>query len=117
MNKINPIEDSKNVFQIETNYNNQINNNIVINNQINCSNIYGSASNSAIKSEYNNNINNINNINLFQSPKNIYNNDNQDKNLPEKNQNEETALKIVSKYFIIILIYKLDRRRIIQSAK
>ena len=51
-------------------------------------------------------MNNINNINLFQNPNIIYNNnDNQEKNLSEKNPNEETALKIVRKYFILLLIY------------
>ena len=92
MNKNIKLDDTKNILQIDTSTNNQINNNLNINSQLNQSN---QNRNSSIKSSHNIN---INNINLLQSPKNIYKNINfEEKNLSEQNQSKDNDKKIVSK--------------------
>ena len=92
MNKNIKLDDTKNIIQIDTSTNNQINNNLNINSQLNQSN---QNRNSSIKSSQNIN---INNINLLQSPKNIYKNINfEEKNLSEQNQSKDNDKKIVSK--------------------
>ena len=92
MNKNIKLDDTKNIIQIDTSTNNQINNNLNINSQLNQSN---QNRNSSIKSSQNIN---INNINLLQSPKNIYKNFNfEEKNLSEQNQSKDNDKKIVSK--------------------
>ena len=92
MNKNIKLDDTKNILQIDTSTNNQINNNLNINSQLNQSN---QNRNSSIKSSQNIN---INNINLLQSPKNIYKNINfEEKNLSEQNQSKDNDKKIVSK--------------------
>ena len=92
MNKNIKLDDTKNILQIDTSTNNQINNNLNINSQLNQSN---QNRNSSIKSSQNIN---INNINLLQSPKNIYKNINfEEKNLSEQNQIKDNDKKIVSK--------------------
>ena len=96
MNKNIKLDDTKNILQIDTSTNNQINNNLNINSQLNQSN---QNRNSSIKSSQNIN---INNINLLQSPKNIYKNINfEEKNLSEQNQSKDNDKKIVSKLKII----------------
>ena len=92
MNKNIKLDDTKNIIQIDTSTNNQINNNLNINSQLNQSN---QNRNTSIKSSQNIN---INNINLLQSPKNIYKNINfEEKNLSEQNQIKDNDKKIVSK--------------------
>ena len=92
MNKNIKLDDTKNIIQIDTSTNNQINNNLNINSQLNQSN---QNRNSSIKSSQNIN---INNINLLQSPKNIYKNINfEERNLSEQNQSKDNDKKIVSK--------------------
>ena len=92
MNKNIKLDDTKNIIQMDTSTNNQINNNLNINSQLNQSN---QNRNSSIKSSQNIN---INNINLLQSPKNIYKNINfEEKNLSEQNQSKDNDKKIVSK--------------------
>ena len=92
MNKNIKLDDTKNILQIDTSTNNQINNNLNINSQLNQSN---QNRNSSIKSSQNIN---INNINLIQSPKNIYKNINfEEKKLSEQNQSKDNDKKIVSK--------------------
>ena len=92
MNKNIKLDDTKNIIQIDTSTNNQINNNLNINSQLNQSN---QNRNSSIKSSQNIN---INNINLLQSPKNIYKNINfEEKNISEQNQSKDNDKKIVSK--------------------
>ena len=92
MNKNIKLDDTKNIIQVDTSTNNQINNNLNINSQLNQSN---QNRNSSIKSSQNIN---INNINLLQSPKNIYKNINfEEKNLSEQNQSKDNDKKIVSK--------------------
>ena len=91
MNKNIKLDDTKNIIQIDTSTNNQINNNLNINSQLNQSN---QNRNSSIKSSQNIN---INNINLLQSPKNIYKNINfEEKNISEQNQSKDNDKKIVS---------------------
>ena len=99
------LDDTKNILQIETSFNSRINSNIIINSQINQTNIYNSIKNSTIKSDRN-----TNNLNLFQIPKNIYKNYNFEEKSQEKIQIEESQGKIVRNnyYFIyLIFIYKL----------
>ena len=92
MNKNIKLDDTKNIIQMDTSTNNQINNNLNINSQLNQSN---QNRNTSIKSSQNIN---INNINLLQSPKNIYKNINfEEKNLSEQNQSKDNDKKIVSK--------------------
>ena len=92
MNKNIKLDDTKNIIQMDTSTNNQINNNLNINSQLNQSN---QNRNSSIKSSQNIN---INNINLLQSPKNIYKNiKKKKKNLSEQNQIKDNDKKIVSK--------------------
>ena len=92
MNKNIKLDDTKNIIQMDTSTNNQINNNLNINSQLNQSN---QNRNSSIKSSQNIN---INNINLLQSPKNIYKNINfEEKNISEQNQSKDNDKKIVSK--------------------
>jgi hypothetical protein len=92
VNKNIKLDDTKNIIQMDTSTNNQINNNLNINSQLNQSN---QNRNTSIKSSQNIN---INNINLLQSPKNIYKNINfEEKNLSEQNQSKDNDKKIVSK--------------------
>ena len=93
---------TKNILQIESSYQNQTNNNIIVNSQISQTNIL-SVRNSTIKSNCN-----LNNLNLLQSPKNIYKNFNfEENNLSEKILSEENHRKIVR---IEILLFYLFHR-------
>ena len=94
MNKKIKLDDPKNILQLETSNNNQINSNIIFNSQLNQTNTLNSGRHISVKSSY---INNKNNINLLQSPKNIYkNNSFEEKKVMKKIQNGETNKKIVS---------------------
>jgi hypothetical protein len=82
--------------KIDTSFNSQTNNNIMFNSQMNQSNFANSVLNSSIKTNYKNN-----NFILLQSPRNIYNNyNNEEKNISERIQNEEPIAKIVRKFLI-----------------
>ena len=77
---------------METNSESKTNTNIVFNSQMSQSNLYNSALNSSMKTTHQKN---SNNFSLLQTPRNIYNNYiNEEKNISERNQNEETPRKI-----------------------
>ena len=70
----------------------------MFNSQMNQSNFANSVLNSSIKTNYKNN-----NFILLQSPRNIYNNyNNEEKNISERIQNEDATAKIVRKFFNLI---------------